>query len=43
MVERCEGRVDIGTEWNLKEKTAIEQLAYRCVDIGTEWNLNEYI
>ena len=31
--------VDIGTEWNLKERTESGVLCHFVVDIGTEWNL----
>ena len=33
------GGVDIGTEWNLKDKEHIQTGIKRKVDIGTEWNL----
>ena len=31
--------VDIGTEWNLKERACCTFTAHLQVDIGTEWNL----
>ena len=33
------GGVDIGTEWNLKERACCTFTAHLQVDIGTEWNL----
>ncbi len=36
---RCEGRVDIETEWNLKQYRVSYKGHMVSVDIETEWNL----
>ena len=40
---RCEGRVDIETEWNLKPTVAVPSRDAPKVDIETEWNLKSIL